>query len=56
MAGCRVICRRPRWRHSFPTFPTLQRASLVNLMRNTGARINEALALTLADFVLDDGG
>ncbi|WP_277978030.1 tyrosine-type recombinase/integrase [Pantoea endophytica] len=34
----------------------LQRASLVNLMWNTGARINEALALTPADFVLDDGG
>lgn len=36
--------------------PDLQRVSLVNLLWNTGARINEALALTPADFVLDDGG
>lgn len=36
--------------------PDLQRASLVNMLWNTGARINEALALTPADFVLDDGG
>ncbi|WP_252515149.1 tyrosine-type recombinase/integrase [Candidatus Pantoea bituminis] len=39
----------------FSYIPDLQRASLVNLMWNTGARINEALALTPADFVLDDG-
>lgn len=40
----------------FSYIPDLQRASLVNLLWNTGARINEALALTPADFVLDDGG
>lgn len=36
--------------------PDLQRASLMNLMWNTGARINEALALMPADFELYDGG
>lgn len=36
--------------------PDLQRASLVNLLWNTGARITKALALTPADFVLNDGG
>jgi len=36
--------------------PDLQRACLVNTLWNTGARINECLALTPADLVLDDGG